>query len=142
MRQTLWKTLAGSLAYLSVAVACLIQWNRTTPRLRLDGFAVGYFALRLTGSLHSIVSSLGAFRSKPLRDEWWALNSSPTGSHWVMFLMALDLVVFLDYGHWQFTPWLEQPVLQAIGLVLYLTVALWQIWTDACLARYFSQGET
>jgi protein-S-isoprenylcysteine O-methyltransferase Ste14 len=141
MRQILWKTVTGSLAYLGIAVACLIQWNRSTPWLRLDWFAGGYFALRLIGSLHSIVSSLGAFRSRPLREEWWALNSAPAGSRWVMFLMGLDLLVFLDYGHSRFSPSLEQPALQAVGLALYLAVMLWQIWTDAYLAGYFSQGE-
>jgi protein-S-isoprenylcysteine O-methyltransferase Ste14 len=59
-----------------------------------------------------------------------------------MFLMVLDLVVFLDYGHWRFTPWLAQPAPQAIGLGLYLAVTLWQIWTDVYLARYFNQGKT
>jgi protein-S-isoprenylcysteine O-methyltransferase Ste14 len=94
------------------------------------------------GSLHSIVSSLGVFRSRPLRQEWWALNSDPAGPQWVMLLMVLDLVVFLDYGHWRFTAWLAQPAPQAIGLGLYLAVTLWQIWTDAYLARYFNQGTT
>jgi hypothetical protein len=134
MTQILWKTVTGSLAYLGIAVACLIQWNRSTPWLRLDGFAGGYFALRLIGWLHSIVSSLRAFRSRPLREEWWALNSAPAGSRWVMFLMGLDLLVFLDYGHWRFSPSLEQPA-------LYLAVMLWQICPDAYLAGYFRQGE-
>jgi protein-S-isoprenylcysteine O-methyltransferase Ste14 len=133
------KTLACSLAYLGVAVACLIQWNRSNPWLRLDWFPTSYFALRLVGSLHSIVSSLGVFRSRSLRQEWWALNSDPAGPRWVMFLMALDLLVFLDYGHWRLVPWLAQPSLQAIGLLLYLAVTVWQIWTDAYLARYFDQ---
>ena len=58
-----------------------------------------------------------------------------------MLLMALDLVVFLDYGHWRLAPWLAHPALQAIGLALYFAVTLWQIWTDAYLARYFNRGE-
>src|SRR5580704_6306165 len=80
-------------------------------------------------------------RSRPLRQEWWALNSDPTGPRWVMFLMALDLFVFLDYGHWRFAPWLVRPALQSWGLALYLAVTAWQIWTDACLARYFNQSK-
>jgi protein-S-isoprenylcysteine O-methyltransferase Ste14 len=142
VRQTLWKTLTCSLAYLGVAVACLIQWNSSDPWLRVDWLAGSYFALRLVGSLHSIISSLGVFRSRPLRREWWALNSDPAGPQWVMFLMVLDLVVFLDYGQWRFTPWLAHAATQGIGLGLYLAVTLWQIWTDAYLARYFNQGET
>jgi protein-S-isoprenylcysteine O-methyltransferase Ste14 len=58
-----------------------------------------------------------------------------------MFLMALDLLVFLDYGHWQRTPWLARPALQASGLALYLAVTIWQIWTDGYLAKYFNQSE-
>ena len=134
------KTLACSLAYLAVAAACLIQWN--SPRLfaRIDWFAGSYFALRLIGSLHSMLSSLSAFRSRPLRQEWWALNYDPAGPQWVMVLMALDLVVFLDYGHWQISPSLARPALQITGISLYLAVTFWQIWTDSYLARYFNQN--
>jgi protein-S-isoprenylcysteine O-methyltransferase Ste14 len=138
MKQAFGKTLACSLAYLAVAVACLVQWNAPKPWLRVDWFAGSYFVLRFAGSLHSIVSSLGAFRSRPLRQEWWALNSDPSGPRWVMVLMALDLLVFLDYGHWQLGAPLAQPALQIVGVVLYLAVTLWQIWTDAYLARYFN----
>ena len=141
MRHTLWKTLTSSLAYLSVAIACVVQWRTPNPWVRLDWFAGSYFALRLLGSLHSIVSSVGALRSKPLRQEWWALNSDPAGPRWVMCLMGLDLLVFLDYGHWRFSPWLAHPVLQIAGLALYLAVCIWQIWTDGYLARYFNQSD-
>jgi protein-S-isoprenylcysteine O-methyltransferase Ste14 len=85
---------------------------------------------------------LFSFRSKPLRQEWWALNSDPEGPRWVMLLMALDLVVFVDYGNWRLTPWLLRPGLRAIGLALYLAVTSWQIWTDAYLARYFEKYHT
>lgn len=142
MRQILWRTLAGSLAYLGVAMACLVQWNGSTPWIRVDWFAGGYFALRLAGSLHSVLSSRSAFRSQPLRQEWWALNSDPEGPQWVMLLMAFDLVVFLDYGHWRLTAWLARPALQTVGLSLYLAVTIWQIWTDAYLARYFNRTQT
>ena len=138
--KTFGKTLAFSLAYLAVAMACLVQWNSPHPRARLDLFAGTYFALRLVGSLHSMVSSLSAFRSRPLRQEWWALNSDPAGPQWVMALMAVDLVVFLDYGHWHLCPWLSRPALQIVGISIYLAVTFWQIWTDAYLARYFNHN--
>jgi protein-S-isoprenylcysteine O-methyltransferase Ste14 len=77
-----------------------------------------------------------------VRQEWWALNSDPEGPQWVIVLMALDLIVFLDYGHWRFTPWLERPALQIIGLSLYLAATIWQIWTDTYLARYFNKTQT
>ena len=142
MKHVLWRTVAGSLAYLGVAVACLVQWNGSAPWIRVDWFSGGYFALRLAGSLHSVFSSRDVFRSQPLRQEWWALNSDPEGPQWVMLLMALDLVVFLDYGHWRLTPWLTQPESQTVGLSLYLAVTIWQIWTDAYLANYFNKTQT
>lgn len=141
MKRMLGKTLVCSLAYLGVAVACLVQWNGPHPWARIDWFAGTYFALRLAGSLHSIISSLGVFRSGSLRQEWWALDSDPAGPKWVMVLMALDLVVFLDYGHWRLTPWLVSPPLQTTGIVLYAVVTFWQIWTDSYLARYFNQNQ-
>lgn len=140
MKKTLWKTLAGSLGYLAVAITCLVPWTGSHPWTRVDWFAGGYFALRFIGSLHSIISSLDAFRSRPLRQEWWALNSDPEGPRWVMLLMSFDLVVFLDYGHWKLSPGLARPDLQIAGIVLYLAVTFWQIWTDSYLARYFNQN--
>jgi len=133
--------MAYSVGYLVLAVACLLQWNGHSLWERLDWFAGSYFALRFLGSLHSIVSSLGVFRSKPLRQEWWALNSDPSGPHWVMLLMALDLLVFLDYGHWHLTPWLALPKLQMASLAIYFLVTILQIWTDGYLAQFFNRGE-
>jgi len=141
MSKMFWKTLAYSLAYLAIAVACLIRWTAPDPWQRFDWFAGGYFLLRFVSSLHSIVSSLGVFRSGLLRQEWWALNSDPAGPKWVMALMAFDLVVFIDYGHWQLSPWLVRPVFQGIGIALYCAVTCWQIWTDHYLARYFDQHQ-
>ncbi len=141
MTRVLAKTLLCSLAYLALAVGCLVQWSSPHPWARIDWFAGTYFALRLAGSLHSILSSLGVFRSGTLRQEWWALNSDPAGPRWVMVLMALDLVVFLDYGHWQLTPWLARPALQIAGTGMYAVVTFWQIWTDSYLARYFNKNQ-
>jgi protein-S-isoprenylcysteine O-methyltransferase Ste14 len=139
VKRLLGKTLVCSLAYLGVAVACLIQWNASNLWARIDWFAGIYFALRLPGALHSIISSVDVFRSGTVRQEWWALNSDPAGPQWVMVLMVLDLVVFLDYGHWRLTPWLARPALQTTGIAIYVLVAFWQVWTDSYLARYFNQ---
>ncbi len=141
MRPIFWRTLACSLGYLLLAMACLVQWHGASHWEQLDWFAGSYFALRFVGSLHSILSSWGVFHSKVLREEWWALNSDPTGPRWVMLLMALDLTVFLDYGHWRLTPRLIQPEMQIAGAGLYLAITLLQIWTDSYLARFFNPGE-
>ncbi len=142
MSKAFYKTIFASQAYLVVAFACLIQWSGPHPLARIDWFSGGYFLLRLAGSLHSIISSLGAFRSKQVRAEWWALDSDPQGPRWIMFLMALDLAVFLDYGHWRLLPILASPILQTVGLALYVAVTGWQIWTDEYLASYFNRNRS
>jgi protein-S-isoprenylcysteine O-methyltransferase Ste14 len=140
MRHMFARVAACSVGYLVVAVACLIQWNSPHHWSRIDWFTGSYFGLRFLGSLHSMISSLGAFRSTATRQEWWALNSDPEGPRWVMVLMALDLLVFLDYGHWQLSPGLACQALQISGIVLYLAVTFWQIWIDSYLSRYFNQS--
>jgi len=139
MKKSFWITLTFSLGYLVLALASLVLWRTGHPWLRVDYFSGGYLALRFLGSTHSLVSSRGVFHSKPVMREWWALDSDPAGPRWVMVLMAADLAVFLDYGHWQLVKGLERPLLQGLGLGLYVVVALWQTWTDTYLARYFSQ---
>lgn len=139
--KSFWTTLTCSVGYLLLALACLTQWRHLPPSLQLDYFSGGYLALRLLGSIYSLSSSRMVFQSSPVKEQWWALDSDPAGPRWVMVLMALDLVVFVDYGHWRLTPWLLRPGLQTIGLALYLAVTSWQIWTDAYLARYFNQEE-
>jgi|SRR5579872_4233182 len=139
MPKTFWITLAFSLGYLVLALGCLVLPGTPHPWLRVDCFAGGYLALRFLGSIHSLFSSRGVFHSKPTMREWWALDSDPAGPKWVMCLMVADLTVFLDYGHWHLAAKLEQPLLQSLGLGLYVAVAIWQTWTDTYLARYFSQ---
>jgi protein-S-isoprenylcysteine O-methyltransferase Ste14 len=132
-------TLICSLGYLMLALACLIRWGTPHPWLRVDYFSGGYLALRFLGSIHSLISSREVFHSKPVMQEWWTLDSDPVRPKWIMVLMAADLAVFLDYGHWQLTSWLERPLLQSLGLGLYMAVAMWQTWTDDYLAKYFSR---
>jgi protein-S-isoprenylcysteine O-methyltransferase Ste14 len=141
MKTSFWATLTFSLGYLLLVLACLAQWRHYRPLWQLDYFSGGYLALRLLGSVYSLSSSRRAFYSCQVKKQWWALDSDPTGPRWVMVLMALDLAVFLDYGHFRFTPWLARPALQTLGIVLYLAVTLWQIWTDSYLAQYFNRNQ-
>jgi protein-S-isoprenylcysteine O-methyltransferase Ste14 len=134
-----WITLTFSVGYLALALACLVLWGSAHPWLRVDRFSGGYLALRFLGSFHSLISSRGVFHSKRVMREWWALDSDPAGPKWVMLLMVADLVVFLDYAHWHLVPQLARPLVQGLGLGLYAAIAVWQGWTDAYLARYFSQ---
>jgi|SRR5579864_6321202 len=141
MRKAFWKTTIPSLLYLVLTLACLIHWDASDPWSRVDIFSGGYLLLRLVGSVHSIVFNRKVFGSEETRREWWALTSDPGGIKWVVLLMAADLAVFLDYGHWHLTPALERASLQSLGLGLYVLAAAWQMWTDAYLASYFAREQ-
>lgn len=141
MKNSFWTTVSFSLGYLALALLCLLRWRSANPWLRVDQFSLGYLCLRALGSIHSLISSRHVFRSSTVKQEWWALNSDPSGPLWVMVLMAADLLVFIDYGHGPFLRLLVNPALQSIGLALYFAVSVWQIWTDAYLAKYFSQDK-
>jgi isoprenylcysteine carboxyl methyltransferase (ICMT) family protein YpbQ len=139
MKKSFWITLAFSLGYLVLALASLVLWGTSHPWQRVDIFSGGYLVLRFLGSIHSLVSSRLVFNSKPVMREWWALESDQPAPRMVVLLMLADLAVLFDYGHWQLVAKLQQPLLQSLGLALYAAVAVWQMWTDAYLARYFSQ---
>jgi len=140
MTKTFWGTALFSSAYLLLALACLCQPGNAHPWSRLDVFAGGYLLLRALGSAQSIGVSREVFRSKPLRREWWAINSDPGGIRRVVFLMLADLLVLLDYGHWHLAPGLQRWPLQSLGLGVYVLVIAWQMWTDASLAKVFARG--
>jgi protein-S-isoprenylcysteine O-methyltransferase Ste14 len=142
MNKTFWTTLTFSLSYLALSLVCLVEWGSSTPLARLNRYSITYLCMRLLGSLHSLISSRAVFRSRRAMRQWWALDSDPSGPAQVMLLMAADLAVFLDYGHWHLVSGLEQPLLQSLGLALYVFTMTGQIWTDACLAEYFGQNNT
>jgi protein-S-isoprenylcysteine O-methyltransferase Ste14 len=134
-------TVAYASAYLAIGLACLVQWGSRDPWSRLDWFALSYFTLRTVGSIQSLVSSRQVFRSKPVRREWWALDSDPNGIRWVIGLMLADLMVLLDYGHWHVAPFLQTPLLQSVGIGIYGAVVACQMWTDTYLASYFHRAQ-
>jgi protein-S-isoprenylcysteine O-methyltransferase Ste14 len=138
-RKRLWTTALFSFAYLAAALACLVQWNSLNLWSRVDIFAGTYLGLRAAGSIHSILSSRRAFRSRPVLREWWSVSSNPYLIRWVVLLMISELLVYLDYGHWHATAFLERRAFQVLGLGFYVFSAAWQMWTDACLAKYFAK---
>jgi protein-S-isoprenylcysteine O-methyltransferase Ste14 len=137
-----WATVIPSFLYLLVCLLCLVRWDAVDPWSRVDLFSGGYLGVRALAAIHSIISSRKVFSSKPLRREWWGITSDQAVINWVVLLMLADLTVFLDYGHWQLTPGLKRRGLQSLGLGLYALAAVWQMWADTYLARYFADDQS
>ena len=146
---------AFSVGYVVAAFACLIQWGKPSPWLRVDLFSGGYLLMlgfpKIRLILRRLMRALPVFRatqsaqrvriSAECRRELWARTSWPSLVKWGGVLTVAQLAVYLDYGHWHLIPGLEQRGAQTFGLLLYLLVAAWMRWTVRCLESAFA-GQT
>jgi protein-S-isoprenylcysteine O-methyltransferase Ste14 len=133
-----WLTLAFIAGYVVLVVACLWQWGSPRPWQRLDFFSVGFIVLSLLWGCATMRFHRSIFRSKEVMEEAAGVTYDPWMLRWITIFAILELSVFIDYGHWHLVPQLLNPVLQSIGLVLYLGGAIWLIWTDRYLAKVFA----
>ncbi len=127
-------------AFLSplAALACLRQWGTPHPWSRLDVFSGGFIVV---STLAVILVSFGfnraVFRSMSILREAAGLNYDPRLVVGSSFLAALDMTLYLDYGHWRLVPSLARPPLQWAGLVLAVAATTWVLWTDRHLINHF-----
>jgi len=138
---TLAASITWALGHLILSVFCLVQWRASDHWSSFDRFSVIYLIIKLVGSIQSLYSGLGAFRSETIRREWWGLSSDSHIVRSTQLLMAGDLFIFFDYAHWHTLRWLALPGAQFSGLALYAVAKVWQIWTDSCLAAYFAREQ-
>lgn len=135
---TLPASIIWAVAHLVLAALCLVRWDSANHWSRFDVFSGTYLIIKLLGSIQSIYSGRGAFRSETLRREWWGVSSDTNIVQTTQLLMLGDLLIFYDYGHWQTLHWLALPTIQLLGLLLYILAKVWQMWTDSYLAVYFA----
>jgi len=133
-----WLTLLFIAGYVVLVVACLWQWGAPRPWQRLDVFSVGFIVVSLVWGCATMRFHRAIFRSKEVMEEAAGTTYDPWMLRWITIFAIAELSVFLDYGHWHLVPQLLNPVLQTIGLVLYLGGAVWLIWTDRHLAKVFA----
>ena len=137
---TLAASSAWAFGHLMLSALCLVQWHSADHWSSFDRFSVTYLVIKLVGSIQSLYSGLGAFRSETIRREWWGVSSDSNIVRSTQLLMIGDLFVFFDYAHWQTLHWLALPSVQFSGLALYVMAKLWQMWTDSYLSAYFTDG--
>jgi protein-S-isoprenylcysteine O-methyltransferase Ste14 len=133
-----WLTLLFIAGYVAIVVACLWQWGAPRPWQRLDFFSAGFIVVSLVWGCATMRFHRSIFRSKDVMEEATGTTYDPWMLRWITIFAIAELSVFLDYGHWHLVPQLLNPVLQSIGLLLYLAGAVWLIWTDRYLAKVFA----
>ena len=127
--------------YLGLAVACVWQWGTPSPASRIDVFSGGFFAAGPLWIAEYLVFLRGISRSKEVQAEASGATFDPSTLSWMSVLPLFELAVFLDYGHWRLTPWLERPALQGLGLLLWVATPAWLLWADGHLGRHFATAE-
>ncbi len=126
------------LIYLALGVVCLWQWGEPRGWSRIDFFTGIALALSvLMGAEHLAFSRSIA---EEIKSEAFGTSYDPGMAGFVTTLGILEIVVFLDYGHWHLAPALENEVLQSAGLGLYIITLLWLRWTDTALIRHFNDA--
>jgi protein-S-isoprenylcysteine O-methyltransferase Ste14 len=123
--------------YSTAALCCLRQWGSDHPWSRLDIFSGGFLAVSLIWVYATMQFYRVIFRSHEVLSEAVGTTYDKLMLFWIGAFGVAEISVYMDYGHWHLIRALEQPVLQAIGLGIYLLSALWLIWTDRFLSRQF-----
>jgi protein-S-isoprenylcysteine O-methyltransferase Ste14 len=139
-RPKFWRAVVVHFGLLAVAVACLVQWGTDHPWSRIDGFTGSYLVINLMfrarqmrGIRHTV------FRSNETLREASGQTFDPASRGWMPLLSLGNPLAFLDYGHLHLVPALENPVLQSLGLALYVAGELTWYWVDTHLQAHFAQ---
>ena len=119
-----------ALVYIAIMLLCLRQWHAPHPWSRLDRFSGGYILLSILWQLGSLRFMRMASRDKETGRELAGQTFDPELFRWITILAVLDLLAFVDYGHWHLCRALENPALQMFGLVLSLGGCCWLLWTN------------
>lgn len=125
---------------LLLILACLRQWGTADPWARLDVFAGSYLVCNAFFRLRGLVQARGRQPSEAVAREATGLTFDPGSAFWMRFFALGQLAVVLDYGQLHLLPVLENPVLQSVGLGLYLLAELGWVWVDAYLLRQLYGG--
>ena len=142
VKRTTHKLLQFGVAYITLALASLIQWGGASPWSRVDLFSGGFLIITVAWIWHFADFTRTALRSNEARREFSGIDFDPAAkkktAKLTMLMPIIDLLIVFDYGHWHLVPLLENRVLQSLGLVLYLISFASLLWVDSYLTQYFT----
>jgi protein-S-isoprenylcysteine O-methyltransferase Ste14 len=140
-----WKLILFCLLYITVALACLLQWGTPARWSRVNLFSGGFLVITGLWVLHLNYFNHTALRSVEARQEFAGLDYDPAAkkktARLTILLPLIDMLIILDYGHWHLVPALDWQALQGFGLGLYIIAFAWLLWVDTCLTQYFTTNQ-
>ena len=142
VKRTARKLLLFCIAYITLALACLIQWGGASPWARVDLFSGGFLIMTVAWMWHFADFTRTALRSDDARREFSGVDFDPAAkkktAKLTMLLPIIDLLIVFDYGHWHLVPLLESRVWQSLRLILYMVSFASLLWVDSYLTQYFT----
>ena len=128
--------------FLGASIVCLYQWGGTAPWSRLDLFSGGYLFLAMVLVVQQGFFARSLAFSKEKMEEAFGLSYDPGWMKRAYWLGLAELLIFIDYGHFRLTPFLERRPLQAAGIMLMTAAIVWLGWVDRYLSRHFRDDLT
>lgn len=138
LRNSIWITGIFFLVHLVIALACLRQWRGEAPWARLDIFSGGTLFLNVFWAAGSLRFQHAITRSREVMREASGSSYDPKFLLIILLLSFGEFIAYLDYGHWHFSPALEIPAVQALGLIFSIFGLAGICRVDAYLTRHFS----
>ena len=123
------------LACLVAAVACLWQWGEAVGWTRIDRFSGGALLFYVLFVRQHVRFYRAILPSRLDLEEAFGASYDPLMGLLNGLLLVGQLTVFMDYGHWHLTPWLERGSLQYAGLGAYGLGLVLVVWADRHLLR-------
>jgi protein-S-isoprenylcysteine O-methyltransferase Ste14 len=137
-----WKLILFCLLYITVALACLLQWGAPALWLRVNLFSGAFLVITALWVVHLSYFNQTALRLDEARREFSGLDYDPSAkkktARLTILLPLIDMLIILDYGHWHLVPALDRPILQGFGVGLYIISFAWLLWVDTYLTQYFT----
>ena len=125
--------------YVPMALAALYRWGAPDPWSRVDSFSVAVLLGTILVAAEQIAFSRSVWNDDA-KGEALGMTFDPGLAKWGGLLGLAELRVFLEYGHWNLAPALENPIVQYAGVILYFAALVWLRWADATLARNFNSA--
>ena len=122
-------TLGLVLFYCGVLLYC--------ARTRLDVFSLGYLAMSATLAIQQAIFAARFTKSYVIREVFYAKQIDPGFSRWAACLGLAEVAALLDYAEWHLVPALDQPLMKAVGAVLFALTIAWLFYVDSFLYRSF-----
>jgi len=123
------------LTCLVAAIACLWQWGEPAGWARIDRFSGSALLFYVLFVVQHVRFYRAILRARLDLEEAFGASYDPLMGLFNGVLLLGQLTVFMDYGHWHLTPWLERGSLQYAGLGAYGLGLVLVVWADRHLLR-------